>query len=299
LGELIWRTLRNFGRNEGTQMAAGLAYYILFSLFPIALGAIGVAGYFVGSEEAQTQLFEFFEDQLPGLADSAIIHDNITGLADARGAISLFSLVALFIAGRAVFGSLHRIMNRAWRVQEQRHFMVQQLRAFGMAGSVGFFLTVSVFLSSFGRTVAGEDGFLGVRVDLFQWLSTTLFGVVPVVFSTILFLVIYRFIPNAKVRWSDIIPASLLAGMMFELSKVGFVFYLDNFANFDRVYGSISTLMLLLLWAYVASIILVVGAETASEYGRSRQSGLLHFHGNLRPVRGGLGPRMSDWRWVG
>ena len=290
LAGLGLRVARNFSHNDGTHMAAGMAYYTLFSLFPLALGAIAVAGYFAGSERAQVELFEFLDEQLPGLANSELIRENIQDLVSARGTLSVVSVIALFVAGRAVFGALHRIMNRAWRVPEPRHFLVQQLRQMGMAVGVGFVLLGSVFLSTFGQLVGEGPGLLGIKLDFILWAWAALFALLPLFLSTSLFLLIYRFIPNAPVRWREVLPAAVLAGLVFEASKIGFVLYLDNFASFDRVYGSISTLVVLLIWAYVASIILVVGAEVASEYGRTRRQGSLRFHGSLRPVRGGLRP---------
>ena len=121
------RTMRNFGRNDGSLMAAGMAYYTVFSLFPLALGAIFVGSFFVSSDEAQVRLFEFLDDQFPGVGDSEILRENIRGLVQARIGVGLVSLVGLFWAGRAVFGALHRTLNRAWRVAEPRHFLIQQV----------------------------------------------------------------------------------------------------------------------------------------------------------------------------
>jgi len=93
-------------------MAAGGAYYAVFSLFLLVLGSIAVASFFVGSEEAQSRLVSFLAEQVPGL--SAFLKDNVSGVVRARGAISIVSLVGLFCSGRAVLGAVHRVVNRAW-----------------------------------------------------------------------------------------------------------------------------------------------------------------------------------------
>ncbi len=287
------RTLRNFGRNDGSLMAAGMAYYTVFSLFPLALGAIFVGSFFVSSDEAQVRLFEFLDDQFPGVGDSEILRENIRGLVQARIGVGLVSLVGLFWAGRAVFGALHRTLNRAWRVAEPRHFLIQQVRQLGMALAVGLAFLASVFISTFGQVVGEGPGVLGVEVGFFVWAWALLFGLVPLFLSTSVFMLLYRFVPNARVRWRHVVPGALLAGILFEASKAGFVLYLDNFASFDRIYGSISAMVVLLLWAYVASLILVIGAEVASEYGRSHEGGQIRFHGNLRFVKGGFRPQST------
>jgi len=293
VGELTWRTAHNFSRNDGPHMAAGKAYYMVFSLFPLALGAIAVAGFFVSSEEAQQQLFKFLDEEFPGL-ESAILRENIQGLIRVRGALSVVSVIALFLAGRAIFGALHRILDKAWQVPEPHPFLTRQLREVAMAVGVGAVLVLSVFLSTFGQAVAQGSGFLGVRVEVIHWAWATLFGLFPFSLSTVVFLLLYRFIPNATVHWRHVIPAAALAGVLFEASKVGFVFYLDKFASFDRLYGSISAMVVVLLWTYLASFILVVGAETASELGRSEEAGQWRWRGSLRPVRGGLRPS-KEW----
>jgi membrane protein len=293
LGEMGLRSARNFSGNDGSHMAAGMAYYSLFSLFPLALGAVSLAGFFVSSEEVQRSLFEFLDGQVPGLSDSDILKKNIQGIVQARGTLSFVSIVGLFVAGRAVFGALHRIMNKAWRVPEPRHFVMQQVRQVAMAMGVGVLLLVSVLLSTFGQIVAQGPGVLGVQVDFIQWAWATLFGLLPFFLSTVVFLLIFRLVPNAPVGWRQVAPPAALAALLFEASKNGFVLYLDRFASFDQVYGSISAVIVLLLWAYVASIILVVCAEVASEYSRSCESGQLRFIGSLRPVRGGFRPRVK------
>jgi len=293
LADLGWRAVRNFGRNDGSLMAAGMAYYTVFSLFPLALGAIFVGSFFVSSEQAQIRLFEFLDDQFPGVGDSEILRENIQGLVQARIGLGLVSIVGLFWAGRAVFGALHRTLNRAWRVAEPRHFLIQQVRQILMALGVGLAFLASVFISTFGQVVAEGPGFLGVKVDFLVWAWATLFGLVPLFLSTGVFMLLYRFVPNARVRWRQVVPGALLAGVLFEVSKFVFVLYLDNFASFDRIYGSISAMVVLLLWAYVASIILVIGAEVASEYGRSQEGGQLRFHGNLRFIKGGFRPHRA------
>ena len=112
----------------------------------------------------------------------------------------------------------------------------------------------------------------------------------PYALGTGLFAYIYKYVTDVKVMWGTVLPGAVLAGTLFELAKLGFVIYLDNYANFHQVYGGISTVVVLMLWFYVVAIILVLGAEVSGEYGRSRASGRLRFRGQLRPIRGGLAP---------
>ena len=289
LGILSGGVIRDFSRHDGTHMAAGVAFYAVFSLFPLVLGTIAVAGFFVSSGSVQAGLLDFLNEQIPGLGDSDIIRGNIQGLVQARGALGIASIIGLFWSGRAVFGAVHRVVNRAWNVTEPHHFLVQQLVQIGIGLTFGFIFLLSIGLSTFGRIVANETPVLSTS-GAFQTLWQTLFTLVPLVLSTTLFLAIYRFVPDTKVSWRYVIPAAVISGALFEGSKALFVWYLDSFGSFDRVYGSISTVVVLMVWTYVSSIILVVGAEIASEYSLMREDGRLRFRGALWPVRGGLAP---------
>ena len=291
IGELAVRIAANFSRNQGMHMAAGMAYYALFSLFPLVLGTIALASFFISSDEAQLQLLEFLDRQVPGVGTSQILRENIRGLVDARGALSLVSILALFVTSRAVFSALQRVVDKAWGVPRPRHFLIQQLREWAMAFAAGMALFVLVVIGAFGQLFAQ-----GLQFDLILRVWTTLFGLGPLFLSTLVFLLIFRFIPPTKVRWAHVAPVAVLTGIVFEMSKVVFVWYLGSFASFDRVYGGISAIVVLLLWIYVVCVILVIGTEMASEYSRSAEQGTFRWRGNLRLVKGGLGPRRGEAR---
>ena len=108
-----------------------------------------------------------------------------------------------------------------------------------------------------------------------QFLQNTAISTVaralPLLFSLGIFLVIYKFIPNTKTYWRYVWPGAVLAAVLFEVGKGLFVFYVDNFADYQRIYGSLGSVVVLLGWTYVSSFILIVGAEFSSEYERMRK----------------------------
>ena len=287
-GVLVWRSYRSFSRDDGSHMAAGMAYYALFSLFPLLLGLVAIASFFVESESAQVRLFDFVEEQFPGVGDSAFLKENVEGLVKVRGVLGLASVFGLFWSGSAVFGSLHKTLNRTWGVTEPRPFLIQRVRQVAMAFAVGLVFLISVGISSFGQSVGTGQEVLGFSVSFLAPVWPLAFALLPLVLSFTIFMLIFRLVPNTTVYWRDAAPAALFTAVLFEASKAGFVWYLANFASFDRVYGSISAVVVLMLWAYVAANILVVGAEVCSEHAHMRREGVLR--GGLRPVRGGLRP---------
>ena len=92
----------------------------------------------------------------------------------------------------------------------------------------------------------------------------------------------YRYVTDVKVTWKTALPGAILAGVLFEFAKLGFVIYIDNFSSFDRVYGGISAVIVLMVWFYVVSIILVIGAETSSEFNKAKLSGELILKDQLK-----------------
>ena len=283
--EFIYRVFRNFSRDDGSHMAAGVAYYAIFSLFPLALGTISIAGLFVNADDVRDSVIGFMERQI-GVGSEALVSSNIEALLNARGAVGIVALVTLFWSSRAVFGAVHRVMNRAWKVTEPSHFITYQVGQVLAAVGVAVVFMASATIGPTGRALASRTEYLfGITMP---WV--TLFTVSSFFLSALIFLLIYVVVPDSKVRWRDAIPAAVLATILFEFAKAGFAYYLSNLSSLDLVYGSVTTVVVLMLFLYLVSMVLVFGAELSSEYNKSSTSGLLIIRGHLKPVRGGFAP---------
>ncbi len=266
---LVYRTVQEMSADDATHMAAGVAYYAMLSLFPLTVGLISLLGLLLDSEEVQNEIISFFQAYLPGA--SSVLSANVQAAGNIRGFLGVVSFLGLFWSASLLFGAITRSVNRAWDIHKDRPFYIDKARHILMALSVA-----PLFLMSFGTTAVlqflgnqeipllGRIGFLdndGVRL-----LTRPL----PFLFSLTIFLVIYKFIPNTQTHWRYVWPGALLASVMFELFKSVFIFYLDNFAEYERVYGSLASVIALLGWTYISSLILIAGAEFASEYERMR-----------------------------
>ncbi len=283
--ELIYRVFRNFSRDDGSHMAAGVAYYAIFSLFPLALGTISVAGIFVSADDVRDSVVRFLEEQI-GVGSEALVSSNIEALLDARGAVGIAAFVTMFWSSRAVFGAVHRVMNRAWKVTEPPHFVTYQLAQIATAFGVAVVFMASATVGPAGRALASRTEYLfGMQMP---W--ATLFTVLPLMLSALVFLMIYLVVPDAKVRWRDAIPAAVLATVLFEFAKGGFAYYLSNLSSLDLVYGSVTTIVVLMIFLYMVAMVLVLGAELSSELNKSTRSGILIFRGHWKPVLGGFAP---------
>jgi membrane protein len=283
--ELIVRVFRSFFRDDGSHMAAGVAYYAIFSMFPLALATISIAGLFIKSDDVREQVLSFLQRQV-GIGSEELVTSNIDALVNARGAIGVVAAITLFWASRAVFGAVHRVLNRAWKVREPRHLFFRQLLQVTAALAIAIIFIASATVGPTIRALASRNETLfGVGLP---WV--TAFTVLPFVISASVFMVIYKVVPDTRVRWRDALLAAVVASVLFEAAKFAFTYYLGNLSSLDLVYGSVTTVVVLMLFLYIVALILVLGAEVSSEYQRSSTAGLLILRGHWRPVVGGFAP---------
>ena len=120
--DLLIRSTKKFAKDDGGYLAAGMSYYIFFSVFPFLLGLLAFLGIFFGSDKATEQVKDVLERQLPGIADSPIIYDNLQSIDFNKGLVGAVAVIGLLWTGSAVFGSLTRMMNKIWNIEDKRTF---------------------------------------------------------------------------------------------------------------------------------------------------------------------------------
>ena len=269
--ELTIRVVREMSEDDLTHMAAGVAYYALFSIFPLLIGMITVFSYFLQSEQIQANITGAVGGFLPG--SEQFVKDNIEGILNIRSALGLFSLVGLLWSGSAMMGALDRAINRAWDIHNDRPIYIGKPRHILMVISAGLMFATSMSSAAVVRTAQELPGLdlpiIGFVIDnmghlILQGVSFTL--------MLVIFLMMYKVIPNTKTYWRYVWPGALVAAILFETSKNLFILYLERFASYQNVYGSLAPVIVLLLWAYVSSFIVLMGAELCSEYERLKHN---------------------------
>jgi len=253
-------------------MAAAIAYYTLFSFFPLVLLMITVFSFFFSSATAQKEVITWAERYIPASGD--LIRANIGQVLRVRGTVSIVALLGLVWSGSGVFSALDRAINRAWDVSELRSFWRQKLLALGMIVGAGGLLLVSIISTTFFNVIRR------LRLPLTSWqlfgkwlvLPKLLSALLPVILTMLIFLLLYKILPNTTVRWSDVWLGALLTGLGWELAKYLFTWYLANFASYNLVYGSVALLIAFLAWSYYTSLILILGAEFTAEYAKTRRA---------------------------
>jgi len=264
---LAWRVLREMGQDDATHLAAGVAYYAIFSVIPLLLGLLAIMGLVLNSPDLQRQFLDFVTANMPG--SSGFVSNNVGQIVKWRGTLGIGAIIGLLWSGRAVFAGMSRAINRAWGIRQDRPFYIALPRQMAMTIILGSLMLLSTLSSSVIQLLNNEI-FGASRQEPLVDLGLSyiaLYGV-PSTITLFTFLLIYRFIPNRKMRWSYTWPGALIAATLFESAKILFFWYLEAFAVYDQIYGSLASVMAFLFWAYWSSLILILGAEICSEYER-------------------------------
>jgi membrane protein len=256
--EILVRTVREALRDNAKDLAAAIAFWAFFSVFPLLIGVFSLAGYFLESAEVQSRISEVVGNLLPGSA--AFVRDNLEAVVRYRGAMTWVGILGLLWTAGKGFGAISRAVNQTLEIKRPHSIVVSKFRHFLMAVAVSILIVVSIGISVVVEIILEPAFLTRLGLDpievprLRSWAMTF-------VMAFLIFGLIYKMAPYVKVAWRQVLPGALLAAVLFELLKAAFLFYLDRIAHFEAVYGSLSSIIVLLLWLYVSALILVLGAE--------------------------------------
>ena len=264
----IWRllkaTVNAWLDDYAPSMGAALAFYTLFSIAPLLLIVISVAGFFFGEAAARMEIFAQIS-QLVG-EDSATTLDTVLVSLDQPAASAVGMLVGLgtlLVGATSVFVELQNAMDRIWQVPPRpdfsgvRDFFRVRLLSLGLVLGIGFLLMVSLVLSALmaalGKWWAPWFGEFAVVADAVN------FGV-TLAFITAVFAMIYKWMPRTHVAWGDVWIGALFTALLFTVGKTLIGLYIGRSAV-ASVFGAASSLVVLLLWVYYSAQIFLLGAE--------------------------------------
>jgi membrane protein len=277
----MWKLVRTIFTkwldDEPFQAAAALSYYTLFSLAPLLIISIAVAGFAFGREAVQNQIVSTIQE-LIGRESAQAVQAMIqhASYRPKAGIIStvLGGVILLFGAG-GVVGQLQTSLNFIWRVRPQpdsgvRDFMRKRFISFAMVLGVGFLLLVSLVVSAFITSLTQVvGGFFGETAAIAHLLDIAVsFG-----FVTLLFAMIYKFLPDAEIQWKDVWIGAAMTSVLFTLGKAMIGFYLGT-SSVTSPYGAAGSLITILLWVYYSALIFFLGAEFTQVYTARYGSGI-------------------------
>jgi membrane protein len=260
-------------RDDAPRLGAALSYYTVFSLAPVLIVSVAVAGLVFGTEAASGRIV----NQLGGLMGpqgASVIETLIERAAlrsDAGWLATAIGVVTILIGASGAFGELKHALNRIWEVEAPAgggllRVLRTRLASFSMVLAIGFLLLVSLVISAGLSALDELTGSAGERLQpLFSLLNLAIsYGVV-----TSLFALIFRVLPDRRVDWRDIWPGAAAAALLFVLGKSAIGLYLGNTAV-ASVYGAASSLVVLLVWVYYSTQVLFLGAELTQVIGSLR-----------------------------
>ena len=272
LGTVLRKAANAWIDDHAQSMGAALSYYTVFSIAPLLLIAISVAGLVFGREAAQGAVV----DQLQGLIGQNSAQ-AIQGLLQnvsrpSQGILATITgVVVLVIGATTVFGELQDDLNRIWQVPTRQKvagwwaFLHARLLSIGMILAIGFLLLVSLAAS------AAFDAFASWSTSaLAGWegLAHAVNFVLSFVLTTALFAMIYRFMPQARIEWRDVAIGALVTALLFSVGKTLIGLYIGKSALASG-FGAAGSLAVLLAWVYYSAQIFLFGAEFTWAYAHA------------------------------
>lgn len=261
---VLKQTASEWSNDKAPMLGAALSYYTVFSLAPLLVISISIVGFFLGEEAARGQIF----DQLRGLLGentSLAIQEvvqNAGSKPDAGIVASIVGIVTLLFGASGVFGQLQTSLNTIWGVEPKPGHAIKSLikdrfLSFGLVLAIGFLLLVSLLLTTAIAFVANwVGGMSSATATLAQTLNFVLsFGII-----TVLFALIFKFLPDAKIAWRDVWLGAAITSVLFSIGKLGLGLYL-GVSSVSSTFGAAGSLVVLLLWVYYSAQILFFGAE--------------------------------------
>lgn len=267
-------------------MGAAIAFYTVFSLAPLVIIVLAVAGFFWGAEAVQGELF----GQIRGLvgADGAsAVQGIIQGASEpTKGIIATaISVVVLAVGSTTVFAELQSALDRIWHVPEAKkksglwNTLRSRLLSFGLVLGLAFLLIVSLVVST---VLTAISAWTVGRIPGWEIMLQIVNIVVTFGVLTLLFAMIYKFMPQAHVAWRDVWVGALLTALLFEIGKYLIGLYMAQ-ASVTSSYAAAGSLVALLIWVYYAAQIFLLGAEFTWVYASE--------HGSLAKAKAAATPR--------
>ncbi|HET9914160.1 MAG TPA: YihY/virulence factor BrkB family protein [Anaerolineales bacterium] len=258
---ILKHAIRTFTDKQAAQASASLAYYTLFSIFPLLLVFVAIGSYFLDSDQVFQAVTQVVQQALP--ISTQVINENLRQVLEARGTAGIFSLVVLLWSASGMFTNLAYNINLAWPRASRRSFLQNRLvglwMILGLIGLIVLSLILSWITSKLPFTDVARASPL--RLILLRLIS----GFASWLTIFLVFLTLYRWIPSLRVRWSATFWGALIASLAWKAATAGFAWYLNSsFGQYQLVYGSLGAIVAFLFLIYTISLITLFGAHLSA-----------------------------------
>jgi len=257
----LWSALRaatlGFAEHEGGFRSAALAYHALLSLFPLLLFLIYLGSGVLETEATRNALGEYLAGALPAASDT--VEQIIEQTLQARGPIGLLGGIGLLWAASSLFISLSTTLNVIWGARPRPFWRLRLL------GAVSVLIVGLLFVFSTTLSALATIPWAGKNTELWRWFNV---GIVETA-TVVLFWLLYYWVPNCRVEPRAALFGAVVASAAWQIGRTGFAWYLaSGLTDHGAVYGSLASIIALLLWAYISGLIVLWGAELAAALQR-------------------------------
>jgi len=273
LFSILKDTFSNFSDDKVTKLSGSLAYSTIFSLGPLLVVIIALCGLFLDRDAVQGQIY----NQLKGFigADTAAQLQSLIKNAAINGKGVLAAIIGgitLLIGATSIFSEIQDSINDIWGIKAKPkkgwlQFIRNRFLSFSLIVSLGFLLLVSLSVS------AVIEGFNNSLLASYPQVTIVVFYVLNIlltfIVTTFIFGAIFKVLPDAKIKWRDVLSGAITTSLLFMLGKAGISFYISR-TNVGSTYGAAGSLVILLLWIYYSSVILYFGAEFTKAYATAK-----------------------------
>lgn len=274
---LIKKTFKEWSEDKASRLAAALAYYTVFSIPPLLVIAIGIAGLFTDRQEVENQLLNQASSLMGSQGSEAIETILESSEEPGKGELlpTLLSLGLLLFGASGVFTQLQDAMNTIWDVKADPDRSIleslkDRLFSFTMVLGIGFVLLVSLMLSTMLTTFGN---FVGGLVSEAEALLLIVNFIISFLVVTALFALIFKVVPDVKVAWRDVWIGAILTAVLFKIGEYALSIYFER-SDPTSAFGAAGSVISLLLWVYYSAQILFLGAEFTQVYSTELGSGM-------------------------
>jgi membrane protein len=289
LKKVVWGVVRDtvsdWITHNASSLGAALAFYTLFSIAPILVIAMAVAGSVFGPNAAETRVLgemrELLGDAGANAVQGLLASAHQSGL---KGIAAAIGIVTLLVGATSVFGELQNTLDYIWKSPKKTsvawwRILRSRILSVGLILGVGFLLMVSLIVSA---ALAALGAWLGTFLAQWSVILPALDLVLSLGLTTILFAMIYKYVPREDLAWGDVWIGGLVTACLFTVGKLLIGLYLGR-SSLSSAYGAAGSIMVLLLWIYYSAQIFLLGAEFTHVFTYALGSRSQRRH---RPVRG-------------
>jgi membrane protein len=277
----FWRSIRqaavDFNDDNAFKLAASLSYSMIFAIGPLLIVVISLAGIFWGQQAVEGKIYLQIKD-LVGNAAAVQIQDFIKYIQQSQHTMAgaIVGGVVLVIGATGVFTEIQGSINYIWAIQAKPkkgwlYLLISRLISFSLIVVFGFISMVSLVINSLMDLLSDFLVRYFSHLTVYFFYGVNLLLVLAV--TVLLFMIIFRILPDAIIRWRDAFVGAVFTGALFMLGKLLISIYLSH-SNIGMMYGAAASVMIILVWVYYSSIILYFGAEFTKSYAIRHGSGI-------------------------